>query len=198
MNTQFLTPEQAAKDGNSTNNQHIKGILVGREVNMCLSYLMDELFKASNLVSSKDVDLPNYENIENLFVYPEYINDFANFAGGTEEQRDAEIERLEAEIEARDHEDQEQDRIAIQSEIDELKELETEARDILEWWAVDSMMFDSLKKHGEPVLEYANLNLWGRTCSGQAILLDHVITVIASEMQILEGQENDWNRRGIK
>ena len=205
------TKEEALKEGNSTINQHIKGLLVQREISLCLSYLMDELFKASNMISSREISLPNYEDIENYFRYPEWsetvVGESLFFKGGSEDDKEeflANFDRLEEEsaellrTEQISEETHERNCELIQDAKSDFGRIESEPQEILEWWSVDSMMFENLKEKGEPVLEYANLNLWGRTCSGQAILLDHVITEIAADMGILEGQENDWNRRGIK
>ena len=38
-------------------------------------------------------------------------------------------------------------------------------------------------------------NVWGRGSTGQAILLDWVVAQIAIEMEILEGQANDWSKK---
>jgi len=67
-----------------------------------------------------------------------------------------------------------------------------EAQDILEWWIVDSGLARQLLEHGEAVYHNGDNYIWGRTTSGQAILLDGVISDIAEEMEILEGQANSW------
>jgi len=69
---------------------------------------------------------------------------------------------------------------------------ETETQEIYEWWLVSNFLARKLEKYGEPILRMHNNIWWGRTCTGQAILLDHVISQICSEMGILEGQENEW------
>lgn len=69
---------------------------------------------------------------------------------------------------------------------------DSEPQDILEWWLVTEWLAEKLEAQGEPVLEWGNNHYWGRTCSGQAILLDGVITSICRDMEILEGQANEW------
>ena len=67
--------------------------------------------------------------------------------------------------------------------------------EILEHWIVNTWFGEQLKKHGQVVEEdFHCLCIWGRATSGQAILLDYVISSIAAEMQILDGQKNDWGR----
>ena len=63
-----------------------------------------------------------------------------------------------------------------------------------EWWIVTEWLWKKLRDKNEPVLEWGNNYYWGRTCTGQAILLDNVISEITSEMKILEGQRNDWSK----
>lgn len=55
-------------------------------------------------------------------------------------------------------------------------------REIYEWWLVSGWLADQLREHGEHVPEGDCVqDVWGRTCSGQAILLDGVIREIAAE-----------------
>jgi hypothetical protein len=75
--------------------------------------------------------------------------------------------------------------------------LDCDYREALEHWAVTKWLGEKLQAHGEMVI-FGFLDfeaIWGRTTSGQAILLDHVIGEIAEEMEILEGQKWDWSKR---
>ena len=67
-----------------------------------------------------------------------------------------------------------------------------ETQEILEYWAVTEFMYKALKERGDPVAEINNTYIWGRTCSGQSILLDSVISDICESMEILEGQKYEW------
>ena len=62
-----------------------------------------------------------------------------------------------------------------------------------EFWIVDSWFGDKLKEKGEIVADFLGFTIWGRCTSGQAILLDGVISRICEDLEILEGQENEWN-----
>ena len=53
-----------------------------------------------------------------------------------------------------------------------------EPQEIYEWWCVDDWFANKLREHNEPILENDYGIWWGRTCSGQAILLDSVIEQI--------------------
>jgi len=65
-------------------------------------------------------------------------------------------------------------------------------QEIYEWWIVSSFLYEKLRTRGEPVLEWGNNCYWGRTTTGQSILLDCVITSICREMEILDGQKYSW------
>ena len=55
----------------------------------------------------------------------------------------------------------------------------------MEWWKVSNWLIEKLEEEGEPVIR--DFNIWGRTCSGQAILLDGVITAIQTKTKYMEG-----------
>lgn len=64
--------------------------------------------------------------------------------------------------------------------------------DVYEHWAVTSWFKRQLAERGEITGELLDFDVWGRTCTGQAIAMDYVIASIAAEMEILEGQSCDW------
>ena len=61
-----------------------------------------------------------------------------------------------------------------------------------EFWIVTDWLGDKLKAQGEIVADFMGFTIWGRTTTGQAILLDYVISKICHDLEILEGQENEW------
>lgn len=64
-----------------------------------------------------------------------------------------------------------------------------------EHWIVSGWLASRLKEKGEMVGEIFNLTIWGRTTTGQAILLDSVIQEIAEESRsLLEENRNKQNR----
>lgn len=75
----------------------------------------------------------------------------------------------------------------LESESDE------EANEAYEWWFVTNWFADKLREHGEMIIDGWH-QIWGRSCTGQAILLDYVVGKIAEEMGILVGQEHDWSK----
>lgn len=72
------------------------------------------------------------------------------------------------------------------------EEAREEDNEAYEWWFVTDWFAKKLAEHGEMVIRGWN-SIWGRGCTGQAILLDSVIGKIAEEMGILEGQEHAWS-----
>ena len=70
-----------------------------------------------------------------------------------------------------------------------------EPQEIYEWYRVDSWFCEKLKEKGEPVIESGWWCYWGRTCTGQAILLDGVIDEITMELEILDGQKYSWSTK---
>lgn len=56
-----------------------------------------------------------------------------------------------------------------------------EYQEILEWWLITKWLAEKLEHIGEPILETDYGFYWGRTCSGQAIILDGTIQRITTE-----------------
>ena len=67
-----------------------------------------------------------------------------------------------------------------------------ETKEPLEWYFVTEWFYEKLKKQDEVVCDTNYGYLWGRCTSGQAIAIDHVIDVIAKDMEILHGQKYEW------
>lgn len=152
-------------DVNSVVNQDIKGKFVEREVKACFSYEMEAILRASqNQGVDKDYPLPTYEDIENLY------QDVCEKCGETREYFDAT---------GGDH-------------CSCGGDWESQPQEVFEWWIVTEYLYRKLKEKNEPVLEWGNNCYWGRCTTGQAILLDGVISSICQEMGILEGQRNSW------
>jgi hypothetical protein len=55
-------------------------------------------------------------------------------------------------------------------------------QDIYEWWTVSDYLYRKLKAKGAPVADLGSCRVWGRTTTGQAILLDGVICDIYDEL----------------
>jgi len=153
-------------DYNSAANQNIKGKFVEREVYCCFSYEMESILRAAmNNPSDKEYPLPSYDDIENLYQYT-----CPDCGEGYKEESEA--------------------KSCCKSE----QEPESEPQEIYEWWIVSEYLYRKLREQNEPVLEWGNNHYWGRCCTGQAIILDDVISRICADMEILQGQVNDWSK----
>jgi len=67
-----------------------------------------------------------------------------------------------------------------------------EAQEICEWIHVSNWLYDRLREKGHPVWNDGKVYVWGRTSTGQAVLFDDVISEICNDMEIFEGQKNEW------
>ena len=182
---------EAMKAGNDGQNQDIKGQFIGREVFCNVGSMVEFILSASQDGESAPFSI---DDVENLYTYPEYIGKFAAFDGGTEDERNTEIERLQ-EMASDLTETEPEKAEKIVEEIEALENLETEPQEIFEWWAVSSFLFDKLRAMGHPVIDTGSVHVWGRCTTGQAIILDYAITKICAEMEILEGQANSWAKK---
>ena len=67
-----------------------------------------------------------------------------------------------------------------------------EMQEICEWIHVSNYLHDKLREKGHPVWNDSNVYVWGRTSTGQAVLFDDVISEICNNIEIFEGQKNEW------
>lgn len=160
-------------DYNSVKNQRIKSKFVEREVFACVSGMVDYIIKKG----WEDTDAYfSWDDIENGYSYtcPECGHETGNredFDDGTTDDFYPAYKCPECGTGLEDYP-------------------ESETQEIYEWWICSSWLIDKLAECGEPVLR--DESIWGRGTSGQAILLDGVISRICEGMEILEGQAHEW------
>jgi len=65
----------------------------------------------------------------------------------------------------------------------------------IDFYVVTEHFARKLEQNGEVVNEIMGFHIWGRTQFGQLIVADSIITTIANQMQILEGQRYDWSEK---
>jgi len=176
---------------NSSINQRIKAEFVKREVfanvNTLVEYVLQKSYEDNNAPFSMD-DLTNYyvDNSGKIKELQEKIEELqeeiANLENGeillVNSTLMEEIKKLEKEI------------VSLESDIEDLEQEQEQPQEVYEWWIVSGWLCEKLKEKGKVVLE--DENIWGRTTTGQAILLDGVISEICEEMEILEGQKYEW------
>lgn len=185
MKTNTTTKKQ---DFNSIVNQEIKGKFISQHVFCNVNSLVE--FSISKSIEGDQNAPIQFEDVENLYTYPELIGKHVNFDGGTEDERETEIQRL-MELSTLDSTTPLQVE-EIEADIEELKNLDTQAQDVFEWWAISDYFMRQLRERGYVVYTDSYYNYWGRTTTGQAILLDGIVSRICSDMEILEGQKNSW------
>lgn len=154
------------RDYTSSENQKILGKLVEREIIMNASSLVEDLLKA---------DILSYDGIDNLYGYS-CINEDCNgeeLIGNSENGYQC-------------------PNCGCTTVAPEEDGMEGTPKEILEYWFVSEYFYRKLKDKGEAVIDTDYGHIWGRTCSGQAILLDYIIGKIGDEMEILAGQKYSW------
>jgi hypothetical protein len=193
------------QDFNSVKNQEIKGKFVQREVYTCFSYEMEAILRASSETSQykKDYPLPAYEDIENLYslereniiynIMADFDNKIVEFLTYSNDKNG---------LNRRCKSKNDFELLLNNCDDDEFRQLcedlgydcEDEAKEIYEWWIVSSFLAKKLKAQNQAIIEWGNNFYWGRETTGQAILLDGVISRICSDMEILENQQYDWSK----
>jgi hypothetical protein len=160
--------------GNSTRAQ--KDFISGR--------INNSVFLASCLVGAlMEKEVLSYDDIENLYSgksdeVEELEKPIFDLTHKIRQLEEIEIE--EGKDFAKEIEKLEEELLAVGGEImqglkEELENAADEMQEIYEWWIItDSWVFNRLRDAGEPVIDSdeLGLELWGRTCTGQAIVLD--------------------------
>lgn len=168
---------------NSNINQKIKGKFIQNEVLACATNLVDYILQQDDYQNAPFT----YDDIENLYI------DNSEEIKELEEEREELTEQIE---ELEENEEQIQiinNRLEeIEEQIEELEQEQEEQQEVYEWWIVTDYLANKLKEHKEPILSNGWNYYWGRCTSGQAILLDNVISDICEELEILDGQERSW------
>ena len=165
-------------DYNSSENQSIKSDFVNREVYCCASSLIyqlredghytDEIMEFSLKDELREEDLKDEIREYYKKELKEYLKD--RF---TEETS---LEVLDTE-ELKDLADD------LNIDIDNFIEPE----EALEHWIISDWLADKLEAYGELITkDFLGLTIWGRTCSGQAIMLDYVISQICNDLDMLK------------
>lgn len=180
-------------DYNSPKNQEIKRKFVDREVIYCVSTLIYELSQYPeiqdellSLFYSYDYETPARD--EGWVEYNE-VSSFSAIRANRESIK--ELSDINY-IQLVDGKSSEISDAENWQELCNDECIEPKTDEIYEHWIVSEYLSEKLKAHGETVAEFKGLTIWGRGCTGQAILLDSVISEICSEMEILDGQKNDW------
>lgn len=179
-------------DYHSSKNQQILGEFVRKNVIYCVSYMVDAVYKLmGNCGRLNDIDY-SLDDMMNIIDMPDYESACENNDIDVYYSRECEGYMFTD----RDGEESETYNTfyqACEAAVEHF-DLDYDYKEAYEHWIVDKRLGEKLEEHGEMVIfDFLGLEcIWGRTCTGQAILLDHVIGEIAEEMEILEGQKYEW------
>lgn len=161
---------------NSTTNQEIKGKFVQREVIQNINLLMQHLMQSEDKGDWED-------EIFNLAGQPDYET-AAEYEGWFFDDL-VDLWRNEKSDEV----------YTSAMEVCEGENIEPEYSEPYEFWIVSDWLGEKLKQNGEIVEGLFNMTVWGRCTTGQAILLDHCISKVCEDLEILEGQKSDWSKQ---
>ena len=166
---------------NSSKDQEIERKFVDREVLYCVSSLIYELSKKDEYFEEliPILQQPDYDAAISDIIDTEPENDVLDYLG----------------IAHKDNIQETIDNMFNSDKEDMCNHFYAEPEDIeaLEHWIVSDWLAKKLEKQGEMIThDFMGLTIWGRTCSGQSILLDGVISRICENLEILEGQKHEW------
>lgn len=130
---------------------------IQRDILGCQSGLVDSLIKLNSTLPSNDHYLEEYtyEQVENLSMSDEVLLAYHGYEH---------------------HSD-----LAKSEFIENARNDGSDIQEIFEWWLVSKWLATELSKQGEPILTTAYGSYWGRTCTGQSIILDGTIQEIAKK-----------------
>jgi len=165
-------------DFNSSENQSIKRDFVSREVYCNASTLIyqleqdghyqDEIMEFSLKYEIREEDLIRDIKQDYQEECKEYLKDNFTEIPELEDLNEEELKELA---------------YGLNINIDDYEE----PIEAYEHWIVSDWLADKLEAYGELVTkDFLGLTVWGRTCSGQAILLDWVISKICDDLNMLK------------
>ncbi len=164
-------------------NQEVLGKLVAREIEDNVSTLVEHFLSNPGALVGSDYNESDLMEMSNSVNYELTIENW--WAGLDMEEKTDVFQAHGLEHESELYEAGTREELIREWGID------LEYSETLEYWIVSKHLGRKLAEKGEAVcMDFFGLIVWGRVCSGQAILLDGVIEDIGRDMEILEGQEN--------
>ncbi len=133
----------------------------------CDSALVDALLQQGDEMSGS-------ENVATAFTYSEIKNLYPNpFSWDAEECKDWLEENREVPDDSEDYDEDDWRNAVTESAPDPVE--------IYEWWRIDSFLCDQLQAIGEPVIDNDYGEWWGRTCTGQGMIMDGTLQKVAAQ-----------------
>jgi hypothetical protein len=162
---------------NSTENQEIKSGFVNREVYCHVGTMVEDLLK---------YDMELFEEINWYVDLSEEIEDAQENLKEWEQLLLAEDDPFRTEKDYSKISYIEDKIEEIKTSIEDLEREQEEPREIYEWYAVSSWLGEKLEEKGCVVFQHGLTTIWGRETTGQAILLDSVISEICKDLELLK------------
>jgi len=181
------------EDFNSSKNQSIKSQFVDKHIFACMTTLVEYVLAKSY----EDPDAPfSNEEIENAA----YFKD-ENGMEYSQDEKDEQLDLWQEELDGikvlleLDEENEEYLQVeeSLEDKIHNLETADEQYSEIYEWWLCSHWLSKRLEEYSQVIIRDGSNSYWGRCTTGQAILLDLVISRICFDMEILEGQSNEWS-----
>ena len=183
-------------------NQRILEHFVDKEVICNISGIVDHFLKNPEMISNGEVDWDEIFELSRAIDWEEAVDSFVDDCTKADIETLAkdklEIMDMWEEMENTNQIEETREKVRreiLNLPIDEVKEILREApmmewdehtREVLEFWIVTPGMADDLEQKGESVMhDFFGHHVWGRTTSGQSIILDNVIRQIGKELGII-------------
>lgn len=172
-------------------------IYINRDILKCETTLIEALLAEGESVSYNSTSALSqftYENIENYYnISPKWLSDFTaeqqalftkynfrtmeDFSDFMDADEGVDSDGSSVELDMADYP-------ALEDIHHEWKYRDSEAQEIFEWWSVTSWLAEKLLELGEPVLVNDYGQWWGRTCTGQNIILDGTFQKLAISLKV--------------
>ena len=204
----------------SSENQEIVGKFVNREINCCLTAMVEELISCEKidiweylepyaiidgeeLTQSEAEELKEkYENFSNALtdrtaeIHDTYLLNEELMYGMYENDYSEYVDELKiSDIHKKQLKTCKKFYDKYEKIIDEIESADFDKYpEIFEYWSVSDWFAEKLKAKGQIIIEDYGHSIWGRQTTGQAILLDYVVCNICNDMEILTGQANSWGK----
>lgn len=182
-------------------NQDICRKLVDREVIYCVSGLVDHFAKNNEALDGSDYDAE--DDLWPLLSRKDWLEPALRELGDMD--RDELIEALDELFDVTEGDASTDDiRKMLRDELEsadsekqmefcEERGVDPDEDEVYEHWIVSDFFKRRLDELGEATGELFGMDIWGRTCTGQAIYCDGVIEKVARGMEILYGQKYWWH-----
>lgn len=121
-----------------------------------------------------------------LEALPQTTNIINVLTGSWEDYTYAELETYKEQLVEAINDTEDEERLEeLQEALETIDNAEFNYAEIYEYWFVSDYLAEKLEEKGEMILDEFSTKIWGRACTGQAILLDYVINEICKELEII-------------